>query len=1652
MNRILPPVIRVFLSSTFSDMENERNYFNTVIAPQLTKICADRGVSFFSVDLRWGITAEDQIDGKVLPICLREIDNCRPYFIGIVGNRYGSVVEYIDSSSEDSFPWLRGKSGRSITELEMLYGVLDTEMNKEHTNCVFFFRSDSLTKHFLSESVSPSEEIDKKVKLSELKTKIRSTPDIPSFEYGSLEEFQKNVLEIFNVWLERDFPTAESIQVARRKWYNSELLRDYIDLEQIRIFLDRYCRHSDRSLLIKGKGLRGKTTALTYWKPDDGYKILINCASDDHYLYWPQIAHEIINKINEIDEDAGLPEFQAYATFFFRLFRSHTEKEKDSLIYYVTDGELESFRYGFKKWLREVHVNRHIYIVINDVNLLPDQGSRYLNWLPAENSKDVDIICSANTDEVAENAELLGWNIKEMPLFTECESRLFLDNHLEIYGKKLSSLQKQNLLSSLLMSYPGYLKFAVKYLNNYGRFENLDHLTQRIGEIQSASEMYSKVWEAVSEHLDDRRKKAVQLAFYILAVTTIGLKEDDLYGLVSRFTEITALIWSDVRTVLSLFGQTEKEPWKGEDPDFCHLARSFSVEENKVNSLLSEFFFSHIDEKIASTLEGIRNNTELAKAAVIHCVAAKEWEALCELLEDRKILYYLSKLEWSTVRSAWMSIFLNSEIRIAERLLALLQTLVKEKSRIEGIQYRIIALLVDLEQWDAAEEASKQYGIPHYSDLRRLDGEQISPVVAEKYKELSRLKEQHQFRSLYKEIRPFLADCWEEMNPYDRCCMLFLQFDCEHNQGLFRECTDTSYRYYKEAVSSMGSYEILRAVIARGTARYFSKDFEEADRLFRYAINLAAGEGALREYLGVNNLLGMCCYRMQRIDQALELFDLCYKSWSRLGNMRECTAVLLNRCNALDLKGDTASAYKEAAELVGKIEESAEPRLQPLKSSLLGNMGLWAERLDWDDVAEQSYQKAMEVGKQFPEEVTLFNEYNNLFQFYKKHNLFFKAISTGKEFLNYLEQHHRLREHEEILQEVMDLMKIAKYEGDAADLLDQRKTDRGGSPDEEESHPQCHRGDTDPSDLDVLTEMLAVARSENNPAKCAEILEKTAFLQEQSVKELAIDSYIEAIQNYALSDSQGKSTHCVCRAVCLLIDQWETDSRIPVLLEAMDETERKIVNCWRKMRNSELLARQYEELVDFILETGEEKQELAVCCLTSETEKTVKLCGSQAVYLSLDFIRKYSGEAVSSQLIQDVMLKDFYEDLTLLRLNYVGKNAEEKLRYYEKCVDILVKLDSQDAAAVAGNIALIFRRRREKEKTYHYHRISMDQYRKKHCDRDAYIEALNLSTAYKDFGESDKAMGLLRQSLSELQDGEKGRIDDLRAAIAGNLAQMLMNNESADEDEIRRYFRIEEEYFEDSGEERELAISLLNQVRFLIRDTQKNEEALQSKYKRAADIVYRHQFREFYSMVKELGEMIPAKTGGTEHTFEEEQGPNPLRRMLKILLPRKIGSQRRRATAEEYVKKLLSLQKTYEIAETVEKQGEGYIHVLCKPFENVPGLILNLHLIIDLPGTNTLNMIFALQPVITPPHILMVFRQYADWWNRQNDYKLNVQEEGNVLIAAEKCSLADFTQAAERFKHIEKLWMADALNMSLASIGIEETDLFQEMKLKVIGK
>ncbi len=201
--------VRVFISSTFRDMHAERDHLVRVVFPELRERCAKRHLHLVDVDLRWGVPEEDAQRGKALEISLREIEDCRPYFIGLLGERYGWIPSRYDIPDEEKFDALRDiEPGHSITAMEIYHGVLNNPEMRTHA--FFYFRDpafiDSLPterqRDFRSENDEHAE------KLRKLKNRVRSSglPVRENYRYDDLDAWGQQVLEDLSAAIQGEHP------------------------------------------------------------------------------------------------------------------------------------------------------------------------------------------------------------------------------------------------------------------------------------------------------------------------------------------------------------------------------------------------------------------------------------------------------------------------------------------------------------------------------------------------------------------------------------------------------------------------------------------------------------------------------------------------------------------------------------------------------------------------------------------------------------------------------------------------------------------------------------------------------------------------------------------------------------------------------------------------------------------------------------------------------------------------------------------------------------------------------------------------------------------------------------------------------------------------------------------------------------------------------------------------------------------------------------------------------------------------------------------------------------------------------------------------------------------------------------------------------
>ncbi|MFH1531358.1 MAG: DUF4062 domain-containing protein [Pseudomonadota bacterium] len=121
--------VHVFVSSTFSDMHAERDFLVKKVFPNLQDWCERRKLRLVDIDLRWGVTEADATrNSGVIQVCLDRIDLCRPFFLCLLGQRYGWIPlpEDISKATHSRYPGV-GRSiedAHSVTEMEILHAIV----------------------------------------------------------------------------------------------------------------------------------------------------------------------------------------------------------------------------------------------------------------------------------------------------------------------------------------------------------------------------------------------------------------------------------------------------------------------------------------------------------------------------------------------------------------------------------------------------------------------------------------------------------------------------------------------------------------------------------------------------------------------------------------------------------------------------------------------------------------------------------------------------------------------------------------------------------------------------------------------------------------------------------------------------------------------------------------------------------------------------------------------------------------------------------------------------------------------------------------------------------------------------------------------------------------------------------------------------------------------------------------------------------------------------------------------------------------------------------------------------------------------------------------------------------------------------------------
>jgi formylglycine-generating enzyme required for sulfatase activity len=528
--------VRIFISSTFRDFTGERDLLVRRVFPELRRRCRERQVDLVDVDLRWGITEAEAEQGKVLPICLAEIDRARPFFMGLLGERYGWVpaAGQFDRSLLIEQPWLAEHAGgKSVTELEILHGVLNNPAMAGRA--FFYFRDPGWSARQGTEYASEAE----REKLAALKDRIRASGFPLVEDYSDPEALAERVREdlwslIDAAYPEADVPDPLTLERRRHEAYGGARRRLYLGGERGFEALDRELAvESPRPVLVRGRSGGGKSALVANWlarwsqaHPDTAVIV--------HHLGCGADAADPVRLAVRIMQEIALlvgAEFKP---------KSDLDEQLDQLARWLATASAWAGRTG-----------RTVLIVLDGLDKLSDR--RHLRWFPTVLPGGVRLVASCLDGEVLDAASpRLPWRELVVEPFTAAEQAQFIAEYLGRFRKQLTTEQTRLLQAHPLAANPLFLLTVLEELRVFGVHEELDQRlatilspppSKQTGEEPTVDDAFEHVLARIEA---DHGAEPVQRVMEAIWASRAGLYTDEILAI----AEVPPATWAGIANSL----------------------------------------------------------------------------------------------------------------------------------------------------------------------------------------------------------------------------------------------------------------------------------------------------------------------------------------------------------------------------------------------------------------------------------------------------------------------------------------------------------------------------------------------------------------------------------------------------------------------------------------------------------------------------------------------------------------------------------------------------------------------------------------------------------------------------------------------------------------------------------------------------------------------------------------------------------------------------------------------------------------------------------------------------------------------------------------------------------------------------------------------
>lgn len=587
--------LRLFISSTFVDMDSERSAL-TRIFPQIDELCRQRGVEFVPIDLRWGITEDEAKEGRVIETCLREIDDSRPFFIGIIGNRYGWVPTEKDlgvysENLQQKYPWIKRamELQMSITEMEMQHAVLMRNDNG-NMNAAFYIRSDStnVDPAFKEVSGSAGEQ-----KLEKLKVAIRAQKKYPVYEYQTVDHLADMVLRTLTAFLDRTYPilnvsSYDEVAERQERMLQSKS-KSLFSLERYQNDVIKWIENKDkRDLLITGKIGIGKSylmADIVNQLREKGEKLVyVDMSEQDNLIRTMEyVCGELLFQMGEKSRRQIEKESNIGCLFSFFLMLLKITAVTFTFPFRVAFGKQGVAQMQLKHKFSKIgqtfisgtladmvkqlanalqrHPEMRLYVVFDNMDDLSGDDLSVLGIF--DGTYQLRILASASLDS---NTQLYMQNRKSTEVLqvknlSVNQAANYVNCYLSLYGKSLDARGEQcgKLMKLGIGGNPLLLSHILKLMVSFGSHEELDNYINELAIIQGEAELYTVMLRHILKQFESSNQiENIKDIITAYAVVKSGLSESEIKEIFNP----REIVWAQLRPYLFSIFRCKGKIWK----------------------------------------------------------------------------------------------------------------------------------------------------------------------------------------------------------------------------------------------------------------------------------------------------------------------------------------------------------------------------------------------------------------------------------------------------------------------------------------------------------------------------------------------------------------------------------------------------------------------------------------------------------------------------------------------------------------------------------------------------------------------------------------------------------------------------------------------------------------------------------------------------------------------------------------------------------------------------------------------------------------------------------------------------------------------------------------------------------------------------------